>query len=95
MTTEEDWRAPGTPTPPSPVLTEAIGRVTSGLDALLAVAPASLSDEDVARLLDFATSCVDRAAGAVTAAVGEADHAVSMMRSGPGTPASGGPSGRC
>jgi len=74
MTTDEDWRAPGTPTPPSPVLTDAITRVTSGLDALLAVAPASLSDEDVARLLDFATSCVDRAAGAVTAAVGEADH---------------------
>jgi hypothetical protein len=74
MTTDEDWRAPGTPTPPSPVLTDAITRVTSGLDALLAVAPASLSDEDVARLVDFATSCVDRAAGAVTAAVGEADH---------------------
>jgi hypothetical protein len=74
VTTDEDWRAPGTPAPPSPVLTDAIGRVSSGLDALLAVAPASLSDEDVARLLDFATSCVDRAAGAVTAAVGEADH---------------------
>ena len=74
MSSEEDWRAPGAPAGPSPVLTAAISQVSSGLDALLAVAPASLSDEDVARLLDFATSCVDRAAGAVTAAVGEADH---------------------
>jgi len=74
MTDLDDWRAPGTATPPSPVLSEAISNATSGLDALLAVAPSSLGDEDVARLLDFATSCVDRASGAVTAAVGEADH---------------------
>ena len=33
-----------------------------------------MGDEDVAKLLDFATTCVDRSTGAVTAAIGEADR---------------------
>ena len=74
MSTDEDWRAPGAPVAPSPVLGEAISRVASAFDGLLAVSPSSLSDDDVARLVDFATTCVDRSAGAVTAAIGEADH---------------------
>lgn len=74
MSTDEDWRAPGMPGPPSRLLAEAISRVASAFDGLLAVSPSSLSDDDVARLVDFATTCVDRSAGAVTAAIGEADH---------------------
>lgn len=74
MTTDEDWRAPGAPPRPSSVLSEAILQVSAGLDALLAVAPSSLDDEDVVRLLDFATTCVDRSTGAVTAVIGEADQ---------------------
>lgn len=69
MSIDEGWLAPGTQAPPSPVLTEAINQVSVGLDALLGVAPSSLGDEDVARLLDFATTCVDRSSGAVTAAI--------------------------
>ncbi|MEO5662164.1 MAG: hypothetical protein ABIR39_02680 [Nocardioides sp.] len=74
MTDLDDWRVPGAPVAPSPVLSEAINQASAGLDALLAVAPSSLGDEDVARLVDFATTCVDRSTGAVAAAIGEADH---------------------
>ncbi|MEO5663554.1 MAG: DUF222 domain-containing protein [Nocardioides sp.] len=77
MTDLDDWRVPGAPVArvaPSPVLSEAISQASAGLDALLAVAPSSLGDEDVARLLDFATTCVDRSTGAVAAAIGEADR---------------------
>jgi len=74
MTTDEDWRAPGTPAPPSPVLTVAITRVEAAYDALLSISPTTLSDEDLTRLVDATTRLADRSAGAVTAAVGEADH---------------------
>ncbi|WP_246210063.1 HNH endonuclease signature motif containing protein [Nocardioides piscis] len=74
MSEAAEWRAPGVPASPSPVLAEAISRVTHALDELVAVSPTSLSDEDVVRLVDIATTLVDRASGVVAAALGEADH---------------------
>ena len=50
MTTDEDWRAPGTPAAPSPVLTDAIERLEAAYDALFSIAPTTLSDEDLTRL---------------------------------------------
>lgn len=74
MTTDEDWRAPGAPALPSPVLTAALEQLDAAYDALLTISPPTLSDEDLTRLVDAATRLADRSAGAVTAAVGEADH---------------------
>ena len=64
MTTDEDWRAPGTTSPSSPVLTAAMQRLTAAYDDLLAISPTTLSDEDLTRLVDFATRLADRGAGA-------------------------------
>lgn len=74
MTTDEDWRAPGAPIPPSPVLTVAMERLAAAYDDLLATSPTTLSDGDLTRLVDFTTRLADRSAGAVTAAIGEADR---------------------
>ena len=74
MTTDEQWRAPGVQAPPSPVLADALARLDAAYDALLSIPPGTLSDEDLTRLVDASTRFADRAAGAVTAAVGEADH---------------------
>ena len=74
VTTDEDWRAPGSPIPPSPVLTAALGRIDEAYDELLSISPSTLSDEDLTRLVDFATRLADRSAGAISAAIGEADH---------------------
>jgi hypothetical protein len=74
MTTDEDWRAPGEPPPPSPVLTDAIEGLEAAYDALCSISPTTLSDADLTRLVDATTRLADRSAGAVTAAIGEADH---------------------
>lgn len=74
MTAADDWRAPGAPVPPSPVLSAAMARCDAGLDALAAVEAESLSDADVTRLLDHATRLAARVAGVKAAAAGEADH---------------------
>lgn len=74
VTTEEDWRAPGTPIPPSPVLTVALSSIDAAYDELLSISPSTLSDEDLTRLVDFATRLADRSAGAISGAIGEADH---------------------
>lgn len=74
MTTDEQWRAPGAPVPPSPVLTAVLERLDAAYDDLSALPVTTLSDADLTRLLDVATRLVDRSTGAVTAAVGEADH---------------------
>ncbi len=69
----EEWRAPGVPAPCSPLLAEAIAGLESAYDSLLAISPTSLSDDDLTRLVDAATRLADRSAGAITAAIGEAD----------------------
>ena len=69
-----EWRAPGVPAPPSPLLAAAVGQLEAAYDALFAIAPQTLSDGDLRRLLDVATRSADRSAGVVTAAVGEADR---------------------
>ncbi|HXH78544.1 HNH endonuclease signature motif containing protein [Nocardioides sp.] len=74
MSDIEEWRAPGVPTPPSPVLSAAIAQLDTAYDALFSLSPTALSDEDLTVLLDAATRLADRGAGAVTAAVGEADR---------------------
>ncbi len=72
--TDEDWRAPGVEAPPSPVLAAAITELDTAYDKLFSISPTSLDDEDLTRLLDAATRLADRSAGAVTAAIGEADR---------------------
>lgn len=62
------------PDAPSPVLSAAIAQLETAYDALFSLSPATLSDDDLTRLLDAATRLADRSAGAVTAAVGEADR---------------------
>lgn len=74
VTTDEDWCAPGTPIPPSPVLTVALARIDAAYDELLSIAPSTLSDEDLTRLVDFATRLADRSAGVIAGTIGEADH---------------------
>ena len=71
--TGDEWRAPGVPVPPSPVLAESLGGLDTALDGLAGLAVESLGDDDVARLLDQLTRVAARVAG-LTAAVGEADH---------------------
>ncbi|KRF36109.1 HNH endonuclease signature motif containing protein [Nocardioides sp. Soil805] len=72
--TDDEWRAPGVPVPPSPVLAEATARLDTALDALAGVAVEPLGDDDVARLLDHLTRVTARVAGLTATAVGEADH---------------------
>lgn len=74
MTDVDEWRAPGVPPLPSPVLSAAIARLDAAYDALSSVSPTTLSDDDLTRLLDAATRMADRSAGAVTSAVAEADR---------------------
>ena len=74
MTTDEDWRAPGAPTQPSLLLSTALAQLDAAYDALLSISPTTLSDEDLTRLVDATTRFADRSTGAITAAVGEADH---------------------
>ncbi|WP_165807178.1 HNH endonuclease signature motif containing protein [Nocardioides currus] len=70
----DEWRAPGLPVPPSTVLAAALARLDEAYDAVLAIAPSVLSDEDLVRLVDAMTRVADRSAGALTAAIGEADR---------------------
>jgi hypothetical protein len=74
VTAADDWRVPGAPVPPSPVLAAALARTEAALDALVAVDAVSLSDDDVTRLLDHTTRLAARVAGVTAAAVSEADH---------------------
>ena len=74
MTDLDNWRAPGAPTPPSRVLTDALARLDAAYDALGSISPTTLTDEDLTRLVDATTRLAGRSAGAVTAAIGEADH---------------------
>ena len=74
MTAADDWRVPGAPVPPSPVLAAAIAGVEAAVDALAGVGVESLGDDDVVRLLDHVTRLTARVAGVSAAAVGEADH---------------------
>ena len=74
MTDLDDWRAPGAPAAPSPVLGDALARVETAYDTLLAISPTTLSDDDLARLVDAVTRLAGRSAGAITAAIGEADR---------------------
>ena len=71
---DDEWRAPGTPAPPSRVLTQAVTHGRQALDELLAVAPETLSDADLTRLLDHATASAARLAAVTSAAMAEADH---------------------
>ena len=74
MAAADDWRVPGAPVPPSPVLAAAIAGVEAAVDALAGVGVESLGDDDVVRLLDHVTRLTARVAGVSAAAVGEADH---------------------
>ena len=71
---DDEWRAPGAPVPPSPVLAEAMAGVEEALDTLAGIAVESLADADVVRMLDHATRLAARVAGVTAVAVGEADH---------------------
>lgn len=73
-TSGDEWRAPGAPVSPSPVLAAAMASVDAEVDRLVGVAVESLGDDDVVRLLDHVTRLAARVAGLTATAVGEADH---------------------
>ncbi|UUZ58399.1 hypothetical protein [Nocardioides sp. B-3] len=99
MSIDEDWRAPGAPAVPSPILTSVLARLETAYDDVGSIPVTTLTDEDLTRLVDAATRLVDRSTGVVMAAVGEADHR--RLGDGwgtvlvPGTRGSGGRSARC
>lgn len=74
MTSVDEWRVPGEPRRPSSELAAAAAQVRAAYDALLAVAPQGLCNDDLVQLLEVGVQCRNRAAAVLATAAGEADR---------------------